>query len=152
MTVDRAALGKSSRRKGSEAERAVQAYLREHGFPNASHITGQGRGDYEGLGDLVLECTVQETDMAGKLDQAMTDAVLLGYPRAVLVKRRRRATVARWYWIEELAPALNAYRRLTELETATASDMDIFEAGRRAGLTEAAGWAGRRAGLTEAAG
>lgn len=44
MTAENAARGRSNRRKGAEAERAVVAYLRANGFPDARrYLAGDSR-------------------------------------------------------------------------------------------------------------
>lgn len=42
MTIDRAALGRSNRRRGADAERRVVAWLREHGWPGAERAVRTG--------------------------------------------------------------------------------------------------------------
>ncbi len=62
--------GTAARRKGSIWERAVVAYLRQHGFPHAERAYGAGRpqdvGDIDGLPGVVIEAKNHRSiDLAG---------------------------------------------------------------------------------------
>lgn len=139
-----AAAALRNRRVGSDWERRLEALLQASGYPNASHITGSGRGDYTGIGDLVLEATTETwANIATKMKQARTDAQRLGYPRYVVAKRKTGAGAAGGYWVEEIGPALQAYRRLEELERASTDAAGDWQAGYDRGY--AAGRAARAA-------
>lgn len=134
-----------NRRVGADWERAVEGLLQTSGWPNASHITGSGRGDYTGIGDLVLEATTETwANIGTKMKQARDDAQRLGYPRFVVVKRKTGAGVHQGYWVEETGPALQAYRRLEELERASTEDTGVWQTGYDRGYA-----AGRASALAE---
>jgi hypothetical protein len=90
----------TNRRRGSDWENAVVAYLRDNGFPKAERAYGAGRpvdvGDIDGIPGVVLECKYGAyalTDMHAHIDQvgrarAVTDAEL----GIVIAKRRNRGT------------------------------------------------------------
>ena len=87
----------ANKNKGSQWERDVAAYLREHGFPMADRRYGAGvqydKGDLVGVPDFALECKNQRTiDLAGFLDEAIVEAK---HARArfgaAIIKRRQRS-------------------------------------------------------------
>lgn len=84
------------RRTGDGWERAIVAYLREHGFPFAERAYGAGRpddvGDIAGLPGWCLEAKAHKTmDLAGWADEAAKEAENARCPWwAVIAKRRNR--------------------------------------------------------------
>jgi len=87
--------GAASRRKGSTWERAVVAFLREHGHSCAERAYGAGRpddvGDVDGLPGWVIECKDhQRLDLATWCDEAASEAANVpgGASWAVVAKRR----------------------------------------------------------------
>lgn len=58
MTADRAKIGRTSRRRGADAERSVVKHLQALGYPDARrYLSGDGRqpGDIDGVPGLVVE-------------------------------------------------------------------------------------------------
>lgn len=89
--------GRAPKRKGDIFERAVVAYLREHGFPDAARAYGAGRPD--GVGDIaevpgfVIECKAHRTlDLAAFMDQATREAGARSVIPVVVAKRRGQDT------------------------------------------------------------
>ena len=119
--------GRSNRQRGYRAELAFLHKLREY-FPNADHITGAGRGDFTGIGDIVLEATTERWSRMGesddaktsKISQARRDCRAMRYHRWAIVKRGTGADAWAWFWVEEAATALAAYAELLELRQANA--------------------------------
>ena len=119
--------GRSNRQRGYRAELAFLHKLREY-FPNADHQTGAGRGDFTGIGDIVLEATTERWSRLGesddaktsKISQARRDCRVMRYHRWAIVKRGTGADAWAWFWIEEAGTALAAYAELLELRQANA--------------------------------
>jgi hypothetical protein len=88
--------GAGARRKGSDFERELVAYLREHGFPHASRAYGAGRpddqGDIAGVPWTVQAKAVKEMRLGETLDivgvQASRRAVW-AWPIAIFKRRQR---------------------------------------------------------------
>jgi hypothetical protein len=87
-----------ARRKGSQFERDVAAYLRDHGHPFAERAYGAGRpddrGDIDGIVGWTLEVkNVRALDLAGWSGEAEAEAHNARHPNwAVVFKRRHRPT------------------------------------------------------------
>ena len=97
--------GTSSRRKGVNAERAVEVWLRANGWPYAERrLAGRDNdtGDFAGLGPgLVLDAKNRaRLDLATWVDQLVAEMdnadAEMG---ALIVKRRGRLDVGDWYGI-----------------------------------------------------
>lgn len=115
MTVDRAALGRSNRRRGADAERRVVAWLREHGWPGAERAVrtgyrtatraGADPGDIIGTPGLVWQvkdCAREQVD--AWLAETEEQAEAAGADYGLLVVRRRRVGgVGRWWVYMRLA-------------------------------------------------
>ena len=114
--------GRSNRQRGYRAELAFLHKLREY-FPNADHQTGAARGDFTGIGDILLEATTERWSRMGesddaktsKINQARRDCRAMRYHRWAIVKRGTGAYSWAWFWLEEASTALAAYAELLEL-------------------------------------
>ena len=96
-----------SKRKGSAFELEVARYLAAHGFPAAERAYGAGRpddrGDIAGVPGVAIECkAVRAMDLAGWLTEAKREAENAGGKLAVVVAKRRMASVSRAYVVMEL--------------------------------------------------
>jgi hypothetical protein len=84
--------------KGSQWERDVADYFREHGFPMADRRYGAGvaqdKGDLVGIPNFAVECKNQANiDLAGFVDEALIEAKHAGARfGCAIVKRRRKNT------------------------------------------------------------
>ena len=99
--------GSAPKRKGSQFERDVVAYLRLAGFPQAARTlagASEDRGDISGVASAVLECKfAARIDLAGWLAEARLEAEHAGLGRfAVIAKRRGVADVAESYAVVPL--------------------------------------------------
>jgi Holliday junction resolvase len=96
-------------RKGANFERAVVAYLRDHGYPHAERSYGAGRpedvGDIDGLPGVVFELKAhRQIELASFLDEAEAERVNADAELAVVViKRRGHSDVGRSYAVVTLA-------------------------------------------------
>lgn len=126
--------GRSNRQRGYRAELAFLHKLREY-FPNADHQTGTARGDFTGVGDIVIEATTERWSRLGesegartsKINQARRDCRAMRYHRWAIVKRGDGADGWAWFWLEEASTALKAYHQLLVLEEQNALLMDELE-------------------------
>ena len=101
--------GAAPRRKGSQFERDVVAYLRDHGHPDAERAYGAGRpddrGDIDGIvgadwTPMVVECKAgKRHDLAGWLDAAEAKA---GPAGAVVIVKRSAHPTGRAYVVQSL--------------------------------------------------
>ena len=88
------ASGRANRRRGADAERAVVAWLRDNGYPDARrYLAGDGRqpGDIDGLGPICLEVK----DCASSAYPTWRRQLLMECPPGdvpVLVRRTRGVT------------------------------------------------------------
>jgi len=93
-----------AKRKGTQAEVAVVAYLRANGFPDAERRALEGvndRGDIAGIPYTVLEVKNHAAlDLSGWLNELMReiDNAQASYG-AVVAKRRGHANPEQWYAI-----------------------------------------------------
>ena len=136
-------IGRSNRRAGKTWQLACAAWLRDHGYPNASYEIREGASDILGTGDIAVECTLTTWDKVWiKLDQSARDAVRRGLDFYVVWKKRNGAPdpglglicmPARQFWA--LMADLDAYRR-ADLNAET-----MFERGYELGRKERAGTA-----------
>jgi Holliday junction resolvase len=99
--------GSAPKRKGSQFERSVVAFLRASGFPQAARTlagASEDRGDISGVANTVLECKcAARIDLAGWITEARLEAEYAGLPRfAVIAKRRGVADVAESYAVVPL--------------------------------------------------
>jgi hypothetical protein len=90
------------KQKGTAAETAVVAYLREHGFPTAERraLAGSGdKGDVSGVVGCVIEIkNVQRTALAEWIEEARKEAAAAHAPVwAVWHKRRGKGSPAEWF-------------------------------------------------------
>ena len=101
--------GSMSRDKGARAERAVVAWLREHGWPDARrYLAGDGRqpGDIDGVPGLVMEIKAGErvclSEWLGQVDkEAMRGTVPL-----VVVSLRGEPDPGKWAAVMRLDVAM----------------------------------------------
>lgn len=91
-----------SKRKGSQYERDVVAFLREYGWPSAERAYGAGRqddvGDIDGV-FFTVECKAEKSiDLPGYLRELEREMKAAGNEMGVvLVKRRGAANAAESY-------------------------------------------------------
>ncbi|MGO8870936.1 MAG: hypothetical protein ACLQPH_05945 [Acidimicrobiales bacterium] len=91
-------MSSAERRKGSQFERDVVAFLRANGHPYAERAYGAGRpddrGDVDGIPGWTLELkNCQRLDLAGWCSEASSEAANARRPRwSVIFKRRNRPT------------------------------------------------------------
>lgn len=90
------------KQKGTAAETAVVAYLREHGFPNAERraLAGSGdKGDVSGVVGCVIEIkSCARTELAAWIEEARKEAAAAHAPVwAVWHKRRGKGSPAEWF-------------------------------------------------------
>jgi Holliday junction resolvase len=100
--------GAGPKRKGSQFERDVVAYLRDHGFPDCERAYGAGRpediGDIAGVPGVTLECKATKSiDLAGFVDEAERERVNARQPYGVAVVKRRGKSAADSYVVSTLA-------------------------------------------------
>lgn len=93
--------------KGSQFERDVVGYLREHGFPNADRAYGAGRaddrGDIDGFPGIVWELKNHaRIDLAGWIDELRHEQLNANAEYGVVVAKRRKHPVRRSYVVMEL--------------------------------------------------
>lgn len=96
-----------ARAKGTQAETAVVAYLRQRGWVHAERRALAGnldRGDIAGVAGVVLECkSTAKVDLAGWLAEALieqrNDGASVG---AVVAKKRGTTNPADWYAVVTL--------------------------------------------------
>lgn len=91
--------GRAMKAKGSQFERSVAAYLREHGHAHAERSYGAGRpddrGDLDGLPRFCVEVKAHRAlDLAAFVDEATAEAAHCptGTMPVVIAKRRGRPT------------------------------------------------------------
>jgi hypothetical protein len=94
-------------RKGSQFERDVVHYLRDHGHPYAERAYGAGRqddtGDIDGLPGWVLELKCcKSLALAGWCDEAEAERVNARRPMAAVVAKRRGKSVGDSYVVMPL--------------------------------------------------
>jgi hypothetical protein len=96
----------ASRRKGADAERAVVAYLTEHGFPYAERrLCGAAGPDITGTPGIAWEVkSARRHELAAWVDQAEAQRPGVGANLAPLVIKRTGTTdVGRWYAVLPMA-------------------------------------------------
>ncbi|MCP2261069.1 hypothetical protein LX15_004789 [Streptoalloteichus tenebrarius] len=108
-TTDVSARGRANRRRGADAERAVAAWLRGHGWPHAERAVRTGYrtatrtsadpGDITGTPGIVWQIKdVARPDAARWLDETRQQRDAAGADHGILVIRRRGTTdVGRWW-------------------------------------------------------
>lgn len=105
-----------SKRKGTAAESAVVAWLRDHGWPSAERRALSGsndRGDIAGVAGIVLEVKAcREMDLAGWCKEAEAERTNDGADHGIVIAKKRGTTdVGQWYAIlpvEQMAALLDA--------------------------------------------
>jgi hypothetical protein len=105
--------GAAPKRKGSQFERDVVAFLRDHGHPDAERAYGAGRpedvGDVEGVEGFVIECkAVKAIDLAGWCDEAERERVNASQPYGGVIAKRRGKAIGAAY----VVLSLDAFARL----------------------------------------
>ena len=100
--------GSAPKRKGSQFERDVVAYLQDHGFPEAERAYGAGRP--EDVGDLAnvpgVCCEVKNharLELARWIDEAERERVNARQPYGVVIAKRRGKGAAQSYVVMDLA-------------------------------------------------
>lgn len=92
------ARGRSAYRRGSEAMRAGENWLRANGAPHAGRVMRGHDSDFTGIGPLAVEMTISPWDEINrKARQAAADADKRGVSRWVVWKRRRSEPGERAY-------------------------------------------------------
>lgn len=92
----------ASKQKGTRAESAVVAYLKENGFPHAERraLTGnKDKGDVSNIPGVVVEVKDCRTmTLAAWVDEANAEAVNAGVDIGVVIHHRpRKGDVGQWY-------------------------------------------------------
>src|SRR6266567_2374704 len=116
----------SARDAGRSAARRGQAWQRECAaaarlwFPAADHVgrfPAPGAGDLTGVGDRIIECTVQPMgNLAAKLRQAESDAVRAEFGEFYVVKKAPGERPERAYAITRAGALWPLLARLDRLE------------------------------------
>lgn len=93
--------------KGSQWERAVVAYLQEHGFPRARRRYGAGNtkdeGDIAGFPRVVFECKNHKTiNLAQFMDEVVVEKGNAGALFGVSIVKRRNKPVGMAYVVMSL--------------------------------------------------
>ena len=88
--------------KGTAAESAVVAYLRDHGWPNVERRAGRGEldaGDIAGLEGVVVEVKNHaRLELAAWLDEAVRERTNARATIGVVIHKRKGTTdVGQWY-------------------------------------------------------
>ncbi len=111
--------GRSAARRGQDWQRACAASARKL-WPVADHVgrfPAPGAGDLTGVGDRIIECTVQPMEnLAGKLRQAESDAIRSEFGEYYVWKKAVREPVERSYLITRASVLLPLLARLDRLE------------------------------------
>lgn len=115
-TVSSDPVGAASRTKGAVAERAVAAYMRDHGTPDARrYLAGDGHqpGDIDALPGVAIEVKHQAVyDIPAWLRQTVAQAD--GWRVPLLVVHPRGVTdVGDWWAITRFADALKLLHTTT---------------------------------------
>lgn len=113
MTVEASRRGASSRRKGADAERAVVAYLRSHGWPHAERAVRTGYrttahtlpdpGDITGTPLVCWQVKYRQQEQITQwLDEVDAQRQAAGADHGILVLRRPgHADPGRWWcWLD----------------------------------------------------
>jgi len=100
--------GRAMKARGSQFERDVAQFLREHGHPFVERAYGAGRsddrGDLDGLPRWVVEVKAcRAIDLAGWMDEAKREQGNAGSDYAAVVAKRRTRPVADAYVVLTLA-------------------------------------------------
>jgi len=100
--------GRAMKARGSQFERDVAQFLREHGHPYVERAYGAGRsddrGDLAGLPRWVVEVKAcRALDLAGWCDEAKRERRNAGSDYAAVVAKRRNRPVADAYVVLTLA-------------------------------------------------
>lgn len=135
MTAGDPARGRSSYRRGAEAMRAGENWLRANGAPRAGRVMRGHDSDFTGLGDIdgSVEMTISPWDEIGrKAQQAARDAEGKGQSRWVVWKRRRAEPgeaachPGQWWAITEFQQWWADQRELSELRATVAMYQQEF--------------------------
>ncbi|MFD8315928.1 hypothetical protein [Kitasatospora purpeofusca] len=109
-----------SKKKGTDWESAVRAYLQEHHNPAARRNVQMGRAD---IGDLdgyylhAAECKdEQRITLADYIAQANREAINARQPYGCSIVKRRRAGVAAGYVVRDLETDVRLINRLKDAE------------------------------------
>lgn len=109
-----------SKKRGTDWESAVRAYLQEHHNPEARRNVQMGRADIGDLDGYFLHATEckdeQRITLADYIAQANREAVNAGQPYGCAVVKRRRAGVAAGYVVRDLATDVRLVNRLKDAE------------------------------------
>lgn len=135
MTAGDAARGRSSYRRGNDAMKAGEDWLRAHGAPRAGRVKRGHDSDFTGLGDIAgsVEMTISPWDEIGrKARQAAADAATKGQARWVVWKRRRAEPgeaahgPGAWWAVTEFAQWWADQQELSELRATVAMYQQEF--------------------------
>jgi len=99
--------GRAMKARGSQFERDVAQFLREHGHPYVERAYGAGRsddrGDLDGLPRWTLEVKAcRALDLAGWMDEAHREQTNAGTEYTAVVAKRRNRPVADAYVVMRL--------------------------------------------------
>jgi len=123
---DWSTVGRKSRRRGADAERAVVAFLREQGWPDARrYLAGDGRqpGDLDWVPIVVLE--VKDVASSAWPAWCRQAAAVAGEHQVPVVVRRTRGVPdvgawkirARWIdWMETFGSPTEVYVEVVEVD------------------------------------
>jgi hypothetical protein len=144
--------GKSNRRKGLDAERAVARYLRTVGFPQAERAVRTGfnaggrkvadPGDIAGIPGVVIQVknTARE-DIAGWMEEVAEQSFKSDAAMGILVQRRSgKSDPARWWAWLMVSELMDLPRSSGEYMGASATRPVRMELGHLVPLLIAAGY------------
>jgi len=99
--------GSAPKRKGSQFERDVVRYLRDHGFPDVERAYGAGRpadiGDLVGLPGICCEVKNHaRLELASWVDEAERERINARQPYGVVIAKRRNKGAAQSYVVMTL--------------------------------------------------
>ena len=101
-------MSSAERRKGSQFERDVVAFLQGNGHPYVERSYGAGRpddrGDIDGIPGFAIECKNHlAIDLAGWSSEASSEAANARRPRWAVIFKRRQKPISQSYVLLDLA-------------------------------------------------
>ncbi|MFD8595415.1 hypothetical protein ACFV1L_10475 [Kitasatospora sp. NPDC059646] len=113
-------MGNDAKKRGTEWESAVRAYLQEHHSPDVRRNVQMGRldiGDLDGYYLHATECKDEQTiTLSSYLAQANREAINAMQPYGCAIVKRRRAGVQAGYVVRDLETDVRLINRLRDAE------------------------------------